>query len=64
MNDRHNQPGARFLSTRHACTYADVSKATLFRVAKQGALHPVRFGKRFTRWSTADLDLWIEHARR
>lgn len=64
MNNRQNEPGARLLTTRHACVYADISKATLFRRAKQGALHPVRFGKRFTRWSTTDLDLWIEHARR
>lgn len=64
MNDSQKESAGRLLNTRHACARVDVSKATLYRAAKQGELHPVRFGKRFTRWSTTDLDVWIERARR
>lgn len=60
MNDSHNRTDLRLLSTRHACARADISKASLFRAARRGDLHPVHFGKRFTRWPLADLDAWIQ----
>lgn len=52
----------RLLTTRHACAHADVSRATLFRAAKRGDLHPVRLGRHLTRWPMADLDAWIDSA--
>lgn len=56
------EPQPRLLTTRHACRHADVSRATLFRAARRGDLHPVRLGKHFTRWPLADLDAWIDRA--
>jgi predicted DNA-binding transcriptional regulator AlpA len=52
----------RLLTTRHACERADVSRATLFRAARRGALHPVHLGQHFTRWSLDDIDAWINRA--
>jgi len=59
-----NASSRRLLSTVSACAYADVSRATLFRLARHGDLHPVRFGRRLVRWPVADLDSWIDRAAR
>lgn len=52
----------RLLTTRAACAYLSVSKATLFRAARRGELHPLRPARHFTRWQISDLDRWIDGA--
>ncbi|TAM98822.1 MAG: DNA-binding protein [Rhodanobacteraceae bacterium] len=54
-------PG-QLLTTRHACRHADCSKATLFRAARRGDLHPVRLGRHMTRWPLVDLNEWVARA--
>ncbi|TAN03512.1 MAG: DNA-binding protein [Rhodanobacteraceae bacterium] len=50
------------LTTRSAARYLGVSRATLFRFARRGALNPVRLGAHFTRWPKADLDALVARA--
>ena len=52
----------RLLTTAAARSYAAVSTSTLYRAARGGGLHPVRLGRRLTRWDKADLDAWIAQA--
>jgi len=56
------EPAGRLLTTRNACRHVDASRATLYRAARRGDLHPVRLSRHFTRWPLADLDAWIKRA--
>lgn len=56
------EPAGRLLTTRNACRYVDASRATLYRAARRGDLHPVKLSRHFTRWPLADLDAWIKRA--
>lgn len=62
MHTGHIDFPGRLLSTRHACQHVDMSKATLYRAAQRGDLHPIRLGRHCTRWLVTDLDLWVERA--
>lgn len=65
QSSKSNQPDSagRLLTTRAAGARMSVSKATLFRAARRGDLHPVRLGGRLTRWPVADLDAWTRAVR-
>lgn len=58
MSDQHDALPGRLLTTRDACRYISCNRATLFRAARRGELHPKRFGKRFVRWPLDDLNAW------
>jgi len=62
MHTDHIGLRGRLLSTRHACQHVDMSKASLYRAARRGDLHPIRLGRHCTRWPVTDLDSWVERA--
>lgn len=62
MHTDHIDLPGRLLSTRHACQHVDMSRATLYRAAQRGDLHPIRLGRHCTRWPVTDLDSWVERA--
>ena len=53
----------RLLTTKQAHEYLQVSKTTLWRLAKRGLLRPVRVGGR-TQYDVKDLDRFIRRSRR
>lgn len=65
MHDHHDHDErlmGRLLTTRDACRHINCDRATLFRAARRGELHPKRFTKRLVRWPLDDLDAWSSRA--
>lgn len=49
----------RVLTTAHAAAYLDCSRATLYRAAHAGLIHPIHLWNNTVRWDVAELDAWV-----
>ncbi len=47
------------LTTKEACEYLNISRATLYKLIREGKLKPLKIG-RSTRFDRRDLDRFIE----
>ncbi|SMO61070.1 transcriptional regulator, AlpA family [Balnearium lithotrophicum] len=53
----------KLLTVKEACEYLSISKATLYKLIKEGKIKPVKIGKS-TRFDRQDLDRLVEELKR